>query len=73
MLIGQVVVQLSIQIQVDVIGLPIHNVPQAAIWSSVYVDVQEGKVVLCLLLHGEVDVGMGDVQVVKEVLVLFGP
>jgi hypothetical protein len=38
-----VVVELSIHIQVGVGWLPVHTVPQGAIWSSVRVNVQEGK------------------------------
>jgi hypothetical protein len=43
MLIGLVVVHLNIQIQAGVGEIPVHSVPQGAIWSSVYVSVQEGK------------------------------
>jgi len=52
------VVQLSIQVQASVTGLPVHNVPQGAIWSSVYVHVQEGKAAVQLSLHGELDARM---------------
>jgi hypothetical protein len=43
MLIGYVVLQLSIQIQVDVGELPVHTVPQGTICSFVYINVQEGR------------------------------
>jgi hypothetical protein len=47
MLIGWVVVQLTVQIQVGVVGLLIiHSMAQGAIWCSLYVSVQEGKVVI---------------------------
>jgi hypothetical protein len=38
----------------------------------VYVDIQEGKMAIGLSLHGEFDVGMDVVEVVEEVLQLFG-
>jgi len=45
----------------------LHSVPQAVIWSCVYVDVQEGKVTIRLSLHGELDVEM-----VKEIIRFLG-
>jgi len=66
------VVWLSIQIQVDVGGFPVCSVPQGAIWSSVDVVNQEGKVAVWLSLHGELDVGMVVTEVVKDVIQLFG-
>jgi hypothetical protein len=47
-------------------------VPQGAIWSSVYVNVQEEKVAIPLKLHGEMDAGMDVTEVVMELLQLFG-
>jgi len=41
-------VLLSIQIQVGVGGLPVHSVPQGAMWSPEYVSVQEGKMAVQL-------------------------
>jgi len=38
-----VVVRLSIQILIGVGGLPIYTVLRGAIWSFVYVNVEEGK------------------------------
>jgi hypothetical protein len=45
--------------------LTVHNVP---IWSSVYVNVLGEKVAIHLSFHGEFDVGMNVVQVVKETI-----
>jgi hypothetical protein len=39
-------------------GFPVHTVPQGTIWSSVYVNIQEGKASFQLSLHGELDVRM---------------
>jgi len=64
-------VQLSIQIQVAVSGLPAHSVLQRAIWSAVYASVQEGKVAMWLSLHGELDAGLDVIEMVKEVIHLF--
>jgi hypothetical protein len=52
-------------------GLSVHTVPQGTIWSSVYVNVQEWKVAAQLSLHGELDVGMNAVEVVRETIQLF--
>jgi hypothetical protein len=52
MLAGQVVAWLSIQIQIGVDGL-LYSVHQWAIWSSVYVSIQEGKESIWLSIHGE--------------------
>jgi hypothetical protein len=52
-------------------GFPIYNVPQGTICSSGYVSVQEGKVAIHLILHGELNVGMNVVEVVKEIISLF--
>jgi hypothetical protein len=49
-------------------GFPVHSVPQGAIWSSVYVNVQEGKMAILLSLYGELHV----IEVVEEVLQLLG-
>jgi len=62
---------LSIQLQVDVDKFPVHTVPQGAIWSSVYVNIQEGKMAISLSLHSELYVRMDVVEVVEEVLQLF--
>jgi len=70
MLTSWVVVGLSIQIQVGVGGLPVHIVTQGAIWSSVYVHVHEGKVVI-QLLHGELDIGTNVVEAVNKITQLF--
>jgi len=65
-LIGWVVVQLCIQIQVGMGGFPVYPVPQEAIWSSVYANIQERKVAILLSLHGELDD-----EVVEEVTQFF--
>jgi hypothetical protein len=46
----------------------VHPVAQGAIRSPVYVDIQEGKVAVSFRLHGELNVLVDTVQVVKEVL-----
>jgi hypothetical protein len=70
MRVGHVVVRLCIEIQVGAGGLPVHTVPQGAVWSSAYVNVHEGKVTVQLSLHGERDVGMNVVEVVNEIIQL---
>jgi hypothetical protein len=68
MLMSRVVVGLGIQIQVGVSGLLVHGVDRGAVWSSVYFNIQEGKAAIRLSLHGETDVGMDVVEVVKEII-----
>jgi hypothetical protein len=52
---------------------PVHTVPKGVIWSSVYVNIQEGKMAVRLSLHSELYVGIYVVKVVEEVLQLLSP
>jgi hypothetical protein len=54
-------------------GFPVHPVPQRATWSSVYVNIQEGKMAIGLSLHAELNVKMDVVEVATAVLQLFNP
>jgi hypothetical protein len=72
-LVVRAVVGLSIQIQVGVSEHLVHHISKGAIWSSVYVNVQLGTMVFRLSLHGELDFGVDVIEVIKEVLQLFGP
>jgi len=45
--------------------LPVYSV---SLWSSVYIDVQEGEVAIQLSLHAELDVGMHALEVFKEII-----
>jgi hypothetical protein len=58
----------SIGIEVGVDQFSVHSVTHRAVWSSVYVIVQEGKVAIWLSLHDKLDVGMYAIDVVKEVI-----
>jgi hypothetical protein len=65
MLVSRVVVGFSVQMQVRVGGSPVHGVSQGAVWSSVYVGVQERKVAVQLCLYAELVVGVNIVEMVK--------
>jgi hypothetical protein len=47
------------------------NVTQGTVQSSIYTSFEEGKLASRLRLHGELDVGINAVEVVKEVDSLF--
>jgi len=68
MLIWQLVAWFDIQIEVGVGQLPVYSVTQETIQFSVYINIQEEKVAIWLSLHGESDLGMYAVKVVKEVV-----
>jgi hypothetical protein len=57
------VVRHNTQIEVGVGWLPVQNVTQGAIRSSIYINVQKGKVAICLSLANFM-FGMYDVEVV---------
>lgn len=62
-LIHGMVVRHNTQIEVGVGWLPVQNVTQGAIRSSIYINVQKGKVAICLSLANFM-FGMYDVEVV---------
>jgi hypothetical protein len=49
-------------------GFLVHSVPQEVIWSSVYINVPEGTEEVILLLHGELEIWMDVVEVIKKVI-----
>jgi len=52
-------------------GFPLHILSLGAIWFSVYVIIQDGKVAVRPSLRGEFDVGMKVLEVVKGVIQIF--
>jgi hypothetical protein len=67
MLVGWVVMRARVQVKVVKGRFMVHSMAQGTIGSPVNIYVKEGKVAISFHLHGELNVLVDTVQVVKEV------